>query len=92
MHAIDDPRRGPACALHDLTGEVAREYLYPDGATISIAMPSKLLAMPSGSHLVLDAMGNARRVRPGWIHVDVVDACGEANAPASEAPVAAPAP
>lgn len=91
MMRATDAARG--AALTDVSGETWREYLYPDGATLRVDMPSKLLAMPSGSHRVFDAMGKSRYVRPGWIHVDVGHALGLPVEPVVEpvgGPVAGP--
>jgi len=54
----------PKC--FDLTGEIAREYSYPEHY-IRISNPWRLFIAESGSHRVQTLDGNVHYILPGWV-------------------------
>jgi len=53
----------------DISHEVLRQYLYPNGANITINFPLKLSIDIKGIHRVFDSTGLSYFIPPSWIAV-----------------------
>ena len=53
----------------DINHEVLRQYLYPNGANITINFPLKLSIDIKGIHRVFDSTGLSYFIPPSWIAV-----------------------
>jgi hypothetical protein len=52
----------------DISSEVYREYIWPDGKTVLINYPTHLAVSASG-HRLLSADGFSHYIPYGWIHL-----------------------
>ena len=53
----------------DINNELFREYLYPNGAKITIHFPLKLSIAGDRTHRVFDAEGLSYYIPPNWIGI-----------------------
>ena len=53
----------------DISHEVLRQYLYPNGANITINFPLKLSIDMKNNHRVFDSTGLSYFIPPNWIAV-----------------------
>jgi len=53
----------------DINSELFREYLYPNGAKITIHFPLKLSIAGNNTHRVFDASGLSYYIPPNWIGI-----------------------
>lgn len=53
----------------DITSELFREYIYPNGAKIRIEFPLKLSVAQNNAHRVFDINGLSYYIPPGWISI-----------------------
>jgi len=53
----------------DINNELFREYLYPNGAKITIHLPLKLSIAGDKSHRIFDADGLSYYIPPNWIGI-----------------------
>lgn len=53
----------------DINNELFREYLYPNGAKITIHFPLKLSIAGDKTHRVFDADGLSYYIPPNWIGI-----------------------
>lgn len=53
---------------HEISNEVFREYVYPDGSVFRIERPTHLFIL-NGSHRVVDAAGVTHRPERGYLGI-----------------------
>ena len=53
---------------HDISHEQDRIYTFPNGETVLVARPQKLLVSSSGHRIVEDG-GIGHYIPTGWIHI-----------------------
>ena len=53
----------------DITSELFREYIYPNGAKIRIENPIKLSVAQNNAHRLFDMNGLSYYIPPGWISI-----------------------
>jgi len=53
----------------DITSELFREYVYPNGAKIRIDYPMRLSVAQNNAHRLFDMNGLSYYIPPGWISV-----------------------
>lgn len=52
----------------DISTEERRTYTWPDGSTVTIEAPTRLITSKNG-HRIADSNGNGHYVPMGWIHL-----------------------
>jgi len=53
----------------DISSELFREYLYPNGAKITISLPLRLSIAQNNTHRVFDSEGLSYYIPPNWIGI-----------------------
>jgi hypothetical protein len=67
----------PTIAFTDISVELWREYVFPDGQIVRIENPTGLNVSKSGGHRLTDAQGMGHYVPAGWRHLRWLPKPGE---------------
>jgi hypothetical protein len=65
----------PELEFKDISSEMYREYIYPDGSKVMIENPVAVAVKPThrpfggGGHRIVDKEGKGHYIPPGWIHL-----------------------
>ena len=54
----------------DISFELFREYIYPNGAKMRIENPIRLSVAKNNAHRITDASGLNYYIAPGWLAID----------------------
>ncbi len=63
----------------DISSELYRVYIYPDGTEVVIDEPVLLHVSPSGGHRLFDLTRTSHYVVPGFVHIFWLAREGEPN-------------
>lgn len=70
MITTDRPfTNNPDILFNDISLEIYREYVWPNGSLVRIEAPQGLAVSASGGHRVVDGKGISHYVPSGWIHL-----------------------